>query len=130
MSEAYKSVCLRFMLDCLKIRLQERLYFDALNGYEIEEEIRDDMTSFVENPMRFYLDHHEDFANLPAMLERMHYVVVAPTAEDAHTKAEARDYELHAASVRKIVEAILRCERTAVNAQTAATPSGAQAAGA
>jgi hypothetical protein len=124
MSEAYKSVCLRFMLDCLKIRLQERLYYDAVNGYEIEEEIREDMAAFVDNPMRFYLDHHDDFANLPSMLERMHYVVVAPTAVDEHSRAEARDYELHAASVRKIVEAILRCEGTAVNAQVAATPAG------
>ena len=113
---SYKSVCLTFMLNCLSVRIQERLFYDQKNGYAIEDEITEVMTSFVANPLRFWKERHDDFANLPSMLERMHYVIVSPPALSDDAKHEAHMYETHVASIRKVIELILRCERATVNA--------------
>eukprot|EP00966_Prymnesium_polylepis_P051136 1183598-Prymnesium_polylepis.2 len=111
---SYRSVCLQFMLTCLSIRLRTRLHFDTVNGYAIEPQITALMQRIINNATLVWLDENDAFMSLPNELDRMHATVVAPTAVDRKTKQEAREYNIHAKSIRKIIASIGRCEQATI----------------
>lgn len=111
---SYRSVCLQFMLTCLSIRLRTRLHFDTVNGYAIEPQTTALMQRIINNATLVWLDENDAFMNLPNELDRMHATVVAPTAVDRKTKQEAREYDIHAKSIRKIIASIGRCEQATI----------------
>ena len=111
---SYRSVCLQFMLTCLSIRLRTRLHFDTVNGYAIEPQITALMQRIINNATLVWLDENDAFMSLPDELDRMHATVVAPTAVDRKTKQEAREYDIHAKSIRKIIASIGRCEQATI----------------
>lgn len=113
-STSYRSVCLNFMLTCLSIRVKTRLHYDTQNGYAIDPPITALMQRIVNNPTVVWLDENDAFMALPDALDRMHATVVLPTAVDKKSKKEAREYAIHAQSIRKIIESIGRCEQAVI----------------
>ena len=110
---SYRAVCLSFMFNCLAIRVQTRLQFDAANGYRIEPAVTQFMQRFVADPQRVWLDEQKYFRALPDILDLMYTNVVLPTAVNKNGKREAKEYHWHKDSIRKIVESIGRCEQSA-----------------
>jgi len=110
---SYRAVCLSFFLNCLAIRVQTRLKFDAANGYRIEPALTQFMERLIADPQRVWLGEPKYFGALPDLLDLMYTNVVLPTAVNKKGKREAKEYEWHKDSIRRIVESIGRCEQSA-----------------
>ena len=110
-SREYKAVCIQFTLECLAVRVKERLKRNTSNAYALDPAVTAFMTRFSANPLRVWISEAEALYALPGELDRMHASVVVPTQDGTEAKRkEAYEYRLHAGSIRRVIESLRRCE--------------------
>ena len=115
-SGEYQAICLQFVLDCVRVRIQTRLYYDKQNGYNIPERTRDFMEMYVANPVRTWLDFPQRLYSLENELDHAYNTVVLAT--DDGTKdafAEIRKYKGHIDSIAKMLRTLQACDRANTN---------------
>ena len=112
LSPAFRAVCLNYLLECIGVRVATRVRYDAANGYAIDPALSAFLQLVAADPLSAWLDHSEAFYALPASLDRQYNNVVLRTLDGAQQRRkEAREYELHKDSLRRMIEAFGRCER-------------------
>ena len=111
-SPAYQSLCLNYLLECLRVRMATRLHYDQQNGYAIDPSVTQFMTRYTHDPLRTFLNETAALYGLPDRLDHQHQAVVAPTNDGTKPKrTEALLYKSHADSIRTVVASIARCDQ-------------------
>ena len=131
-SPKYQAICVNFMLECLAVRVSERLMFDRLNGYRrlVPADLTNAMRRYVADPVRFWLHETALFYSLGDRLVHLFENVIKPNAagQSTHKKAEARKFGAHAGSIQHVISNIRKCD--ASEREAAAVPVAADDAAA
>ena len=118
----YQSLCLHYLLECLRVRISTRLQFDQQNAYAIDPAVTQFMTRYSNDPLRTWLDETASLLTLPDRLDEQYAAVVQPTDDGTKLKrTEAKLYKSHMDSIRLVIESIGRCD--------AAVPKASEASG-